>query len=99
MAYRAFAKPDKNQAKIVEELRELGFQVDDVHSVRGLGYDIVVTGRIYGGDVIATLRVEVKSIGGRLTDAEKKYHSESLYRQTLIIAYCTDDVLDWYGRV
>jgi hypothetical protein len=94
-----FQKPDANQETIVRELKQLGYQVDDVHGVRGLGYDIVVTGRIFGSDRIATVRVEIKGEKGTLTPAEKKYHESSAHRETLIIAKSTEDVLDWFWRV
>ncbi len=92
MTYK-FQKPDGNQKQIVSDLQELGFQVDDVHGCRGLGYDIVVSWRG------ASLRVEIKNAGGTLTPAEKKYHAESKHQETLIIAYNTNDILRWFGRV
>jgi len=95
MSNYKFQKPDKNQSQIVEDLRKLDFQVDDVHGARGLGYDIVVTGIDYGKRV-CTLRVEIKSEGGELTRAEKKYHEQSKHHETLIIAHETKDILDWF---
>jgi hypothetical protein len=43
MSYK-FQRPDANHAPIRDEARQLGFEVDDVHALRGLGYDLVITG-------------------------------------------------------
>ena len=71
-----YTKPDRNQKEIVEELRQLGFDVDIVCDLPGL-YDIVVSGERHvwhGYALIASLhcslRVELKSKGGAPTEAE-----------------------------
>lgn len=86
---------DANQSQIVRELRSLGYKVDLVSQLKRL-YDLVVTGRIFGTDEIRTVRVEVKQKGESLSPAEKLYHESEPYPQTLIIAYCTEDVLKWF---
>ncbi len=92
------SKVDGNHKQIVRELRALGYRVDDVHIVKKLGYDIVVTGRMTGTDRIGTVRVEIKTDEGRLTADEMDYHNAEPYPETLIIAKSTEDVLDWYGK-
>lgn len=87
---------DGNQTQISHELQMMRFRVDDVSRVKKL-YDIVVTGRIYNTLKVRTLRVEVKMPGGELTPDEKAYHDADPFPETLIIAYCTDDILRWFG--
>lgn len=89
---RYAARPDANQEQIVSQLRDLGYQVDIVRKP----YDLVVTGRDERG-AIRSLRVEVKVKGGRLSKAEKKYHAENRWPETIIIAYSADDILRWFG--
>jgi hypothetical protein len=98
---RRAARVDSNQKQIVRELRAMGFQVDIVSQLKRL-YDLVVTGRYDRGvrvGEIRTVRIEVKMPGEDLTIAEKEYHDRNAYPETLLIAYCTDDILQWFGRV
>lgn len=97
MSFRIAAKADRNQATIVRELRAMFFQVDIVHRLKKL-YDIVVTGKDNEGTV-KTLRVEIKMEGEKLTIDEQEYHDKNLYPETLLIAYKTEDVLKWFGRI
>ena len=76
MSRPKITKPDTNQAQIVEDLRNLGFDVDIVCHLPGL-YDLVVSGRKYfhnedflSINVPCSLRVEIKSEKGKLTAAE-----------------------------
>lgn len=87
---------DGNQAQIVRELRALFFKVDIVSQLKKL-YDLVVTGQDANGN-IRTLRVEIKQPGEKLTADEKEYHEIEPYPETLIIAYSTDDILNWFGK-
>lgn len=98
MGFRRAAKKDLNHKSIVSELRQLGFRVDDVAQVKKL-YDLVVTGRVYGTSQVKTVRVEIKSKNGALTQDEKDYHESEPYPQTLIIAHSAEDILDWFAYV
>lgn len=96
MGFRRAAKVDSNHQQIVRELRALGYRVDNVSQVKKL-YDIVVTGRLFGSDEVRTVRVELKSPGGRMTPDEVDYHTAEPYPQTLLIAYSTEDVQAWFS--
>lgn len=95
MGFRRAAKVDSNQPQIVRELRALGFRVDNVSQVKKL-YDLVITGKVFGSQEIRTIRVEVKSEGGTLTYDEQEYHRAEPYPETLLIAYSTEDILEWF---
>ena len=95
MGFRRAAKVDTNQDQVRRELRALGFRLDTVSQVKKL-YDLVVTGRIFGTDLVRTVRVELKMPGEDLSPKEKEYHAEEPYPETLLIAYCTEDVLNWF---
>ena len=97
MSFRRAAKVDLNQPQVVKELRSLGYRVDIVSQVKKL-YDLVVTGRITGTNDIRTVRVELKSEGGTLTPDEVSYHKSEPYPETLIIAFGTEDVLEWFHK-
>lgn len=95
MGFRRAAKKDINHKQIVRELRALGFRVDDVAQLKKL-YDLVVTGKVFGSQEVRTIRVEVKSEGGTLTYDEQEYHRAEPYPETLVIAYKTEDILEWF---
>ena len=93
-------KPDANQAEIVKELRDLGFDVDIVCNLPGL-YDLVVSGNKWIQEFERTIpavsvRVEVKSKGSDLSDAELDYYDQQQNPNSYIVAHCTDDVLHWF---
>jgi len=92
---RFAARSDGNQAQVKRELEALDFQVDIVK----FPYDLVVTGRMGVTGDIRSLRVELKVKGGKLSPAEKIYHAESKHQDTLLIAYCTEDILNWFRRI
>lgn len=101
MGLRYGSKVDANQAQIVRELRAMGFRVDLVHRLKKL-YDLVVTGKFdksFSDNFVATVRVEVKKPGEPLTVDEKEYWDAEPFPETLIIAYSTEDVLRWFGRI
>jgi len=97
MGFRRAAKVDLNQPQVVKELRTLGYKVDIVSQVKKL-YDLVVTGRITGTNDIRTVRVELKSEGGTLTPDESEYHKTDPYPETLLIAFSTEDILEWFHK-
>ena len=97
MGFRRAAKVDINQPQRVRELRAQGFKVDITSQLKKL-YDLVVTGKLYGTNDIRTVRVEVKSEGGTLTPDEAEYHRNDPYPETLIIAYSSEDVLEWFHK-
>jgi hypothetical protein len=97
MSFRRAAKVDTNQPQIVRELRAQGFKVDITSQLKKL-YDLVVTGKVYGTNDIRTVRVEVKSEGGTLTPDEAEYHRNDPYPETLIIAFTSEDVLEWFNK-
>lgn len=111
MGFRQAAKVDQNQAQIVRELRAIGFRVDIVHRLKKL-YDLVVTGKKniwvvrsesplsgFESEVVSTIRVEIKMPGEKLSPDEKEYHDAEPFPETLIIAYSTEDILKWFGRI
>jgi len=97
MGFRRAAKVDLNQPQVVKELRSLGYRVDIVSQVKKL-YDLVVTGRIMSTNDVRTVRVELKSEGGTLTTDEISYHTSEPYPETLLIAFSTEDVLEWFHK-
>lgn len=97
MGFRRAAKVDLNQPQVVKELRSLGYRVDIVSQVKKL-YDLVVTGRMTGTNDIRTVRVELKSEGGTLTPDESDYHNTDPYPETLLIAFSTEDILEWFHK-
>jgi len=96
-------KPDANQGQIVEELRELGYDVDIVCDLPGL-YDIVVSGTkpmepgVLAYDCVCSVRVEIKSEGGELNDTEKEYLERQNHKGSYIMARSTEDVLQWFNN-
>jgi hypothetical protein len=85
-------KVDNNQKQIVDELRALGYTVANL-SRAGAGIpDLVV------GDSQRIVWVEVKRKGQKLTPYEQAFFNEWA-ECTRIIAYCTEDVLRWFGRL
>lgn len=92
---RKHSKTDANHATIRDELRGLGFDVDDVYFIPGL-YDMLVSGQDETGRETG-VRVEVKQPGKKLTDDEREYWQRQRHRN-LIVAYTTEDVLRWFGR-
>ncbi len=93
-----YTKSDANQAEIVEGLRKLGFDVDIVSGLKGI-YDIVVSGKkLMEFSSVCSLRVEIKPEKGELNETEVKYWESQKHVGSLIIARCTEDILEWFGR-
>jgi hypothetical protein len=95
-----FTKPDLNQAQIVDELRSLGFDVDVICDLPGL-YDLVVSGNKWVQAAQMTIpavsvRVEVKSKNGTMSDAELVYYNRQKNKNSYILAYCTEDIVHWF---
>ncbi len=96
-------KPDKNQRQIIDELEALGFDVDRICDLPGM-FDLVVSGRkivpkrIGNSDVVCAVRVEVKSEKGKLNETEQKYFDAQKHKDNLIIARCTEDILEWFRK-
>ena len=95
-------KPDSNQAQIVNELRGLGFDVDIICDLPGL-YDLVVSGNKWVQAAQMTIpavsvRVEVKSKNGLMTDGELEYYDNQKNPNAYIIAYSAQDVIDWFVK-
>lgn len=103
-------KPDKNQAEIVEELRALGYDVDIVANLPGI-YDLVVSGYSRNRELVydkdgtpiwldfptqCSVRVEIKSEGGKLNETEVAYHEKQKHGGSIIVAYNTQDIVDWF---
>ena len=83
---------DQNQAEIVADLRRMGYQVA-ITSRLGEGKpDIMVA------DENRQVWVEVKMPGKKLTEDEIAFH-EVWPKNLRIVAYCTEDVLLWFGRL
>ena len=99
-----YTKADKNQAEIVADLRRLGFDVDIICDLPGK-YDLVVCGRkcMHNEDYLyihvpACVRVEVKSENGLMNDTEIKYYELQRHPHSYIVAYSTEDILEWFGQ-
>ena len=104
-------KPDANQAEIVADLRKLGYDVDIVCDLPGL-YDLVVSGQFKKvklhfhtktrGQIwihpSVSVRVEIKSEKGELNETEQQYYENQKHKGSYLVARCTEDVLDWFGR-
>lgn len=97
-------RPDANQAQIVNELRHLGFDVDIICDLPGK-YDIVVSGRKYSHNkdylyinFPCSVRVEIKMPGRTLYPRELEYYEKQQHPGSYIVASCTEDVLEWFGK-
>ena len=100
-----YTKSDLNQQEIVEGLRSLGFDVDDVHNLKGL-YDIVVSGERHVPNarqchytIECSVRVEIKSEGGEFTQGELDYMRSQCARNSYIAAYSIKDILNWFDGI
>lgn len=89
-------KPDRNQYEIVSVLRDIGYDVDDVHNLAGL-YDIVVSGWSHFYECSCSVRVEIKALGETLNDTEEKYWEKQRHLGSLILARSPRDVMSWFG--
>ena len=108
---RTKSRKDLNQAAIVKELREKGYDVDVVERP----YDIVVSGEFeyLTGDLdhyqevkVCSLRVELKSEKGKLSDSQKKYIENLQHPESYTVATSPADdpmpavreIEKWFGR-
>ncbi len=99
---RTKSRKDLNQTAIVKELRELGYDVDVVERP----YDIVVSGdkpiEIDSGGRHnwnpCSLRVELKSEKGKLSDSQQEYFDKQKHKGSIIVAYNVEDITSWFGR-
>ena len=102
---RQKSRKDLNQTTIVKELRELGYDVDVVERP----YDIVVSGAIIRSIGQApfnqctvswhcSLRVELKSEKGKLSDSQQEYFDKQKHKGSIIVAYNVEDITSWFGR-
>lgn len=87
-------KPDANQAEIVAELRELGYDVLDVHNLDE--DDIIVFGAKAILTVYCGVGVEIKSETGKLSPEQEKRIEDS--NGSRIVARNVKDITDWFGR-
>jgi len=102
-----YTKPDKNQREIIDELQARGFDVDRVCDLPGL-YDLVVSGlkgfqTTVNNEYLrcvttASVRVEIKSEGGKLNETEVEYREAQRHKGSLIVAYCTEDITRWFNQ-
>ena len=116
---RQKSRKDLNQAAVVKELRELGYDVDVVERP----YDLVVSGSKYVGRyttdfsprgpdsdgefwAICSLRVELKSEKGKLSESQKKYIAGLKYPNSFLVATSPADdpmpavmeIEKWFGN-
>jgi hypothetical protein len=83
---------DGNQDDMIRELEQAGLNVANL-SRAGAGIpDLVVS------DGLRMVWVEVKRKGQKLTVWERAFF-EHWPEELRIVAYCTEDVLRWFGRV
>ena len=100
---RTKSRKDVNQKAIVQELRERGYDVDIVERP----YDIVVSGKFHyvQGDLDyyqmekdCSVRVEIKSEGGKLSKSQQEYFDKQKHKGSIITAYKTEDITEWFGK-
>ncbi len=101
---RTKSRKDLNQTAIVKELRELGFDCDIVERpfdlvVSGWKTHVVVLGlfQTMETDVECSLRVELKSEKGKLSDSQQEYFNKQKHKGSIIVAYNVEDITDWFG--
>jgi hypothetical protein len=93
------AKPDQNQAQMVDELRCLGFCCIITHTLGGDALDFFCGGWSENLKAHVWLQVEVKAgPGGRLTKSEAD-HLARWPELPIVVAYTTEEVLEWFGRL
>lgn len=81
-------RSDGNQSKIVEDLRNAGYGVLDIHIIGKGAPDLVVSDRRN------TVLVEVKDIGGRYTHDELEWARK--WPGDVITAFSARDVMAWF---
>lgn len=84
---------DSNQKEIIKVLRQVGCTVMDLHEVGKGCPDILVGANIKGKK--HNFLMEIKTTKGRLTAAEKKFHS--LWRGAVVIVRNSDEALRVLG--
>ena len=82
-------RTDKNQSKIVDDLRGNGYGVLDIHQIGNGAPDLVVSDQKY------TVLVEVKDIGGRYTPKESEWALK--WPGDVITAFSARDVQAWFS--
>ena len=92
-------RKDNNQSAMESELRQLGFHVADTSRLGGGFPDMVVSGWSRRKGCVMALLVEVKMPEGKLTDDEWKFVEEFPQDGPYIIAYSTEDVLEWFDAM
>lgn len=80
-------RTDRNHREIVEALRQFGATVFDTHEL-GRGYVDICVG--FGG---RTYLMELKSEGGRLTEAEKQFRG-SWRGSPIYIIHSVEEAID-----
>ena len=106
---RMKSRKDTNQVAIVKELRELGYDVDVIERP----YDIVVSGEKYKypetpnynpqpGDILCwatpcSVRVELKSEKGKLSESQKIYYAKQNHKGSILVAYNIQEIIDWFN--
>ena len=103
---RTKSRKDLNQVAVVKELRERGYDVDVVERP----YDIVVSGKryfylqygnitedIYKDSITCSVRVELKSEKGKLSDSQKKHIENLKHPGSFIVAYNVEDIEAWFN--
>lgn len=114
---RQKSRKDLNQTAVVKELRERGYTVDIVERP----YDIVVSGekhkypempnyRPQFGDILCytipcSLRVELKSEKGKLSESQLEYIENLKYPDSYMVATSSAEdpmpavkkIVDWFG--
>ncbi len=88
-------KVDANQGEITKILKEYGYLCESTHTLgKGLP-DLLVAGWHYGLDANVLLWVEVKMLGGSLTEDENKFFKD-WQDMPVMIAFHARDVLRWF---
>jgi len=88
-------KPDANQQRMVEALRQCGLVCHDVSALGGDCLDLFVGDPMTGQFV----QVEVKTDSGTLTEGEAAYLDRYGQQLPIVVARRAEDVLAALGRV
>ena len=90
-------KKDANQPEMEKTLQEHDYLTESTHTLGGGKLDLIVAGRHYGHKMNMIVWVEVKNLGGSMTEDENKFHKK-WQGMPIIIAFHARDVLRWFGH-
>ncbi len=90
-------KVDASQGEIVKILKEYGYLCESTHTLgKGLP-DLLVSGWHYHYKTNGVLWVEVKMLGGTMTEDENEFFKK-WQGHPVLIAFHARDILRWFGH-